>query len=113
MALVMITYSALYFREQMQCFSSLPKMKDSSFWVVCGIFFYYSSNLFLFAFSGVIQASTTLVMSDFWHLHSVNLFILYTCLTIALRLESGWLNPYTHPRKDKLARYAARLRMNP
>lgn len=84
--LVLITYSFLYFLEQILWPTTRTIIKSKNFWYVTAIFTYYASNFFIFiSYKWLTEEYTINVFSLIWRIHNVILALICVYLYIGFR----------------------------
>ncbi|MBA3705071.1 MAG: hypothetical protein H0W84_04010 [Bacteroidetes bacterium] len=85
---ILVTYSFLYFLEQILQPTTTAITRSKDFWYVTAIFTYYASNFFIFiSYNWLTQEYTTNIFAIIWRIHNVIFFIMCVYLYIGFKCK--------------------------
>lgn len=89
-SIMFIIYSIAFYYGQLKNKESLFIEKLPNFWIVTGIFFYYTGNLFLFFIYNHLIDNKLFIFSSFpdgpWIIHQIMFTILMVCFAVGILL---------------------------
>ncbi len=85
---ILVTYSFLYFLEQILRPTTTAITRSKDFWFVTAIFTYYASSFFIFiSYSWLTREYTTHIFAVIWRIHNVIILIMCIYLYIGFKCK--------------------------